>query len=313
MVARSFPRWLFRSCVILGLGLLCRNVWCSLCHREYQYMKLNERAYPQETPLKITTTSRLEFCSFECTHVSGCRSLAFLTTTNTNNCHLGSSKDGIATSTEAVVYRRRTSGMIEGCQSSPCLNGGTCVDLCEEPYHLCHCPADKQGPNCEHDINCFNLNWWDQFDHAGTHTCSGKTYLVGLKRSDCASLSCIEEPVCCPLQFEYSTSSMSCQNGDWWNTFAHDAWNWCPANMAVRGFYRAGGTQDLGYIEEGVCCKPDDAAQLGDCYYEDITLTFDNPHSTVRCQKQFYYIHGIRTSACQEITCIEELQCCRFL
>lgn len=92
-----------------------------------------------------------------------------------------------------------------------------------------------------------------------------------------------------------------------------DAWNWCPTNMALRGFYRSGGSEDLGWLEEGVCCKPDDAAQLGDCYYEDIGLTFDNAYATARCHKQFYCISGIRTSACGGIQCIEELHCCKFL
>ena len=42
----------------------------------------------------------------ECMEFPGCKSFAYLTITDTNNCHLSSSADGLATTTESVVYRK---------------------------------------------------------------------------------------------------------------------------------------------------------------------------------------------------------------
>jgi hypothetical protein len=49
----------------------------------------------------------------ECTDFPGCESFAYLTTTDTNNCHLSSSADGLTTTTESVVYRKNNLKTIE--------------------------------------------------------------------------------------------------------------------------------------------------------------------------------------------------------
>ena len=51
-----------------------------------------------------------------------------------------------------VVHIRILCFVFQGCARSPCLNGGTCVDTCEDPYYKCICPSDKQGQNCGWNI-----------------------------------------------------------------------------------------------------------------------------------------------------------------
>ena len=63
--------------------------------------------FPSDTPLAKTTTSALTFCSIECLEVSQCKGFAYLTTVNTENCHLLSTANGIATSSPAEVYKKR--------------------------------------------------------------------------------------------------------------------------------------------------------------------------------------------------------------
>ncbi|CAB4009653.1 neurogenic locus Notch -like [Paramuricea clavata] len=306
-------------CVILWISviselLLCRNVCASLCHREERFRKL-EGPFPSDTPIKVTTKSTLTFCSIECLEVPGCKSIAFLTTTGTDNCHLGPNEDGLATPTEAEVYKLRNfPKTIRGCASSPCKNGGTCEDLCEQaPYYLCRCPADKQGYDCKWDISLSNVDWKLAFDDAGTHTCTGNTFLAGFKRSDGDQLNNIEEAVCGALQFEYSESSITCTNADWWNTFAKHSWSLCPNGYLLRGFMRQSGSQDLGYIEEGVCCKPPGSpVNWANCYHEDISVSFDEPWATASCQQPLHFIQAIKTSEGERLINIEELYCCKM-
>ena len=74
-----------------------------------------------------------------------------------------------------------------------------------------------------------------------------------------------------------------------------------------------GDGDNLGSLEEGVCCKPPSAPNhWGDCYIEDITSSFDEPWAKVGCQKQLYYIVAIETHECDPITCMEQLKCCRI-
>jgi hypothetical protein len=42
----------------------------------------------------------------ECINILGCKSFAFLTTTDINNCHLSSGDEGLRTATESVVYKK---------------------------------------------------------------------------------------------------------------------------------------------------------------------------------------------------------------
>ena len=88
------------------------------------------------------------------------------------------------------------------------------------------------------------------------------------------------------------------------------AWNSCPDGYFVSGFMRGDGN-NLGSLEEGVCCKPPSAPnQWGDCYIEDITNSFDVDWATVGCQRSLYYIVAIYTHECDQISCMEELKCC---
>ena len=82
--------------------------------------------------------------------------------------------------------------------------------------------------------------------------------------------------------------------------------------MLLRGFWRQDGSQDLGYIEEGRCCKPAGPTYLTDCYYEDITLLFDEQWAQVSFQRPLYFIYGIRTSEGEELRNMEGLHCCKF-
>ncbi|CAM9718418.1 unnamed protein product [Lampetra fluviatilis] len=43
-----------------------------------------------------------------------------------------------------------------GCQSYPCLNGGTCEDWWLYPGHLCSCSPPWSGSNCEYDMKLMN-------------------------------------------------------------------------------------------------------------------------------------------------------------
>ena len=55
--------------------------------------------------IKVMTSSASFFCSVECLKVPYCKSYAFLKTAETDNCHLGSTEEGLATQTEADVYK----------------------------------------------------------------------------------------------------------------------------------------------------------------------------------------------------------------
>ena len=81
--------------------------------------------------------------------------------------------------------------------------------------------------------------------------------------------------------------------------------------MLLRGFYRNGGSNDLGYIEEGVCCHVPGSTHT-DCYHQDVGLSFDHNWATASCNRPLYFIHGIRTSNCHDLGCIEELYCCKL-
>ena len=55
--------------------------------------------------IKVLTSSASFFCSVECLQVPECKTYAFLRTAETDNCHLGSTEEGLATQTEADVYK----------------------------------------------------------------------------------------------------------------------------------------------------------------------------------------------------------------
>ena len=69
--------------------------------------------FPTIEAIKKTTTTTMPFCSIECTDTPACYSFAYLTTSDTENCHLGPTQDGLATATRAVVYKKRTWRAIE--------------------------------------------------------------------------------------------------------------------------------------------------------------------------------------------------------
>lgn len=48
----------------------------------------------------------------------------------------------------------------DNCRSSPCENGGTCMDLYDS--FVCHCPSEWDGPTCSNDVNeCIILSGSD--------------------------------------------------------------------------------------------------------------------------------------------------------
>lgn len=96
--------------------------------------------------------------------------------------------------------------------------------------------------------------------------------------------------------------------------YFRDSWSYCPDGHLLRGFLRSSGSQNLGYLEEGVCCKPPGApvAQWDHCYYEDISASFDEPWATASCQQPLHFIQGIRTSEGDKIINMEELYCCKM-
>lgn len=138
--------------------------------------------------IKIGTTTTSTFCSIQCIEFPECKSFSYLTTSDTENCLLSSSADGLATTTKSVVYRkndlkairvrnffsnmnvpflsircRPTAGfnnilgqnkslndllLLKGCKANPCLEG-TCEDLCEEPYYICRCAQDEMRSTCQ--------------------------------------------------------------------------------------------------------------------------------------------------------------------
>ena len=83
--------------------------------------------------------------------------------------------------------------------------------------------------------------------------------------------------------------------------------------MLLRGFYRNGGSNDLGYIEEGVCCKAAESTGIADCYYQDFGLSFDHNWAFASCNRPLYFVNGIRTSHCTNLNCIEEFYCCKMV
>lgn len=297
---------------------LCRKAGStsSTCHRENEFVKVKQDGLPLISPIKIVTTSKRFFCSSECLDFQGCNSFAFLTKTSTNNCLLSSNADGVAvSSSDAEVYKRRVGFQTKGCDLGVCLNGGTCVDLCEEsPSYFCNCPATYEGKNCEWDLNCFRADWTTSFDNAGTVQCPGDTnYLVGLVRSSCDTLGCIEYGNCCPAPLAFSKSGRTCQNADWWNSFGQNAWNLCHNGYFLTGFMRSSGySVDIRHLEEGVCCKPLNGANTySDCYTEDISISFDAEGADVRCSRPQYYIVGIETSGTLVFE-IERFKCCKM-
>ncbi|XP_028398408.1 neurogenic locus notch homolog protein 1-like [Dendronephthya gigantea] len=296
-------------CFLLLISMLCEHVTAILCHREEKFVKA-EGSLPAINPIKTTTVSAEVFCSTECTNFPGCNSFTYLTETATDNCQLSASVDGESSSAKSVVYKKVPGMSITGCASSPCLNGGTCQDVCYPPYHVCDCPSDKQGDNCEWNTACVTEDWTLRFDNPGTHYCGGKNYMRGFQRSACQWLYCLDKVDCCPPQIEYSQAAQTCTNANWYSSFGSRSWNYCPRGYFVNGFIRSDG-DSIVRLEEGRCCKPSNGpSDWGECFVEDIMSSFDEPWAKVGCSKPLHYIVGIYTHKCDKISCIEKLECC---
>ena len=42
---------------------------------------------------------------------------------------------------------------INACDSSPCFNGGTCLDILNVYAYTCQCPSGYYGSNCESKLS----------------------------------------------------------------------------------------------------------------------------------------------------------------
>ena len=91
----------------------------------------------------------------------------------------------------------------------------------------------------------------------------------------------------------------------------NNKWSSCPDGHYLSGIFKTGADQWLHNIEEGKCCKPKGHPQSwGQCYDEDVTLSFDN-RGWSGCNTDFYLV-GLYRSVCNRLYCIETFKCCKM-
>ena len=66
-------------------------------------------------------------------------------------------------------------------------------------------------------------------------------------------------------------------------------------------------------IDWARCCHPTDhPSSYGDCYDEDVAISFNNKGWS-ECQENGYYMTGFYKSNCQDLNCIDKFKCCKHL
>ncbi|XP_028410773.1 uncharacterized protein LOC114533454 [Dendronephthya gigantea] len=167
-------------------------------------------------------------------------------------------------------------------------------------------------------LSCCDIaNWWDSFNLAGLSEClRDRTYIKGLWRNeqrDTQNLFLIEEAKCCDAVIQdYTWKSSSCQNANWRYTLdGINVWAKCPRGYFLRGFTISMAV-GLSHIEEAKCCHPQTHPnEYGDCYEEDVSISFDNKGWS-ECKRQGYYMAGFYKGTCDGINCIEKFYCCQM-
>ncbi|XP_028391064.1 loricrin-like [Dendronephthya gigantea] len=130
---------------------LRRSILADECHREKKFVKVDPARLPEISAIKVSTVTDEAFCSINCIDFAGCNSFAFLNATSNDNCLLSGNVNGASVSgksAELEVFIKKVQSTPKGCDPNPCLNGGTCVDTCEEPFYHCVCPEKTTGEVC---------------------------------------------------------------------------------------------------------------------------------------------------------------------
>jgi len=120
------------------------------------------------------------------------------------------------------VYRNK-------CSALSCIEMARCGKPCMGPkkilpFHL-----------WMNDQQCYHASWHDTMDAKGWSRCLPGFFLVGLYRSKCDSLYCLQMGKCCNIG---GASWGTCTEVDWSKTFSAKGWSSAPKNHLLTGFYR---------------------------------------------------------------------------
>jgi len=158
-------------------------------------------------------------------------------------------------------------------------------------------PAPTRAP-----VSIGTDNWWSKFDNKGWSTAPGA--ITGLYRNDCNGLNCIEE-----VQYANFPTS-DCYDANWWGSFDNKGWSNCNAGYYITGLYR-NDCNGLNCLEQAKCCKRQgESGYIGSCTHASWWGSFDNKGwSTCPSGKA---MAGIFRNDCNDLYCIEEVNCCPY-
>ena len=84
-------------------------------------------------------------------------------------------------------YQTRVSEPVPVCESSPCLNGATCINSTQTDTYICNCTAGYNGAECDNDISpgaslvsTGLSHWWTSTLEFGGWLAAGWSPTVGL-------------------------------------------------------------------------------------------------------------------------------------
>lgn len=240
----------------------------------------------------------------------------------------------------------RTTG---ACNCSPGFSGADCSELqcrttnsssifvdassalacngrgsCDKTKGTCTCRTGFSGTYCEEKLcakNCSDRGTCDT--RRGVCLCN-----TGFEGSACEKKTCKDgcggrsNGICngdLGVCYCYShasgvgcASAQQCETttANWWSSFDHYGWSFCPSTMLMTGMYK-NHCDGLWCIEEARCSKPCENSTpiaLKDCYVADWVSSFDSAGWS-QCRTGSY-MHGLLRNTCSSLYCIEKAKCC---
>jgi len=188
---------------------------------------------------------------------------------------------------------------------------------------IAHCCKPK---NSEYGT-CYTQDITRSFDRKGWSACRSGYSAVGLYRSKCDTLHCIEKIKCCQMAVNGYVAqapkevpkSLGCSKsrdgGDWGKSFDHAGWSKCKkGNQYISGFKRSAqgwfGEDRIGRLEEARCCKASSRFSGQKCTNANWVTSFDKKNNWNSCPKN-YYLHGMKRSNGNGLHNIEWAHCCK--